>query len=158
MVQHRVWAGSLESWVRMAGSGCSGIQAAQTPTGWAKRESMILNWQSHHQLPSPPLRTRTQKMTQVILNYCFSKDHNYKPNVSFSPSSSQSPLFVTEGELTERSSHPTAMMLTSTVNLLKTLSLSSGIYAEVLQTDATRTLCGLLRMLVESGASDKSGS
>lgn len=57
----------------------------------------------------------------------------------------------------EKSSHPTAMMLTSTVNLLKTLSLSAGIYAEVLQTDATRTLCGLLRMLVESGASDKSG-
>lgn len=47
------------------------------------------------------------------------------------------------------------MMLTSTVNLLKTLSLSSGLYAEVLQTDATRTLCGLLRMLVESGANDK---
>lgn len=62
-----------------------------------------------------------------------------------------------EGELIEKSSHPTAMMLTSTVNLLKTLSLSAGIYAEVLQTDATRTLCGLLRMLVESGASDKSG-
>lgn len=57
----------------------------------------------------------------------------------------------------EKSSHPTAMMLTSTVNLLKTLSLSAGIYAEVLQADATRTLCGLLRMLVESGASDKSG-
>lgn len=65
---------------------------------------------------------------------------------------------VTEGELMEKSSHPTAMMLTSTVNLLKTLSLSAGIYAEVLQTDATRTLCGLLRMLVESGANDKSGS
>lgn len=62
---------------------------------------------------------------------------------------------VTETELMEKSSHPTAMMLTSTVNLLKTLSLSSGIYAEVLQTDATRTLCGLLRMLVESGANDK---
>lgn len=49
------------------------------------------------------------------------------------------------------------MMLTSTVNLLKTLSLSAGIYADVLQTDATWTLCGLLRMLVESGANDKSG-
>ncbi len=68
------------------------------------------------------------------------------------------PLFITEGELMEKSSHPTAMMLTSTVNLLKTLSLSAGIYAEVLQTDATRTLCGLLRMLVESGANEKSGS
>lgn len=65
---------------------------------------------------------------------------------------------VAEGELMEKSSHPTAMMLTSTINLLKTLSLSSGIYAEVLQTDATRTLCGLLRMLVESGANDKSGN
>ncbi|XP_054644739.1 E3 ubiquitin-protein ligase HERC2 isoform X2 [Dunckerocampus dactyliophorus] len=62
-----------------------------------------------------------------------------------------------EGELTEKSSHPTAMMLTSTVNLLKTLALSSGIYADVLQTDATRTLCGLLRMLVESAAHDKTG-
>lgn len=50
------------------------------------------------------------------------------------------------------------MMLTSTVNLLKTLSLSAGIHAEVLQSDATRTLCGLLRMLVESGANDKSGN
>lgn len=66
--------------------------------------------------------------------------------------------FVPEGELMEKSSHPTAMMLTSTVNLLKTLSLSAGIHAEVLQTDATRTLCGLLRMLVESGANDKSGN
>ncbi|XP_027882785.1 E3 ubiquitin-protein ligase HERC2 isoform X2 [Xiphophorus couchianus] len=62
----------------------------------------------------------------------------------------------TEGELIEKSSHPTAMMLTSTVNLLKTLSLSAGMYAEVLQTDAIRTLCGLLRMLVESGVNDKS--
>uniref|UniRef100_A0A1A8PRE6 E3 ubiquitin-protein ligase HERC2 n=3 Tax=Nothobranchius rachovii TaxID=451742 RepID=A0A1A8PRE6_9TELE len=62
-----------------------------------------------------------------------------------------------EGELIEKSSHPTAMMLTSTVNLLKTLSLSAGIYSEVLQTDALRTLCGLLRMLVDSGVNDKSG-
>lgn len=50
------------------------------------------------------------------------------------------------------------MMLTSTVNLLKTLSLSAGIHAEVLQTDALRTLCGLLRMLVESGVNDKSSN
>lgn len=62
-----------------------------------------------------------------------------------------------EGEPLERSSHPTAMMLTSTVNLLKTLSLSAGIHADVMQADAMRTLCGLLRMLVASGASDKSG-
>ncbi|XP_023810269.2 E3 ubiquitin-protein ligase HERC2 isoform X5 [Oryzias latipes] len=63
----------------------------------------------------------------------------------------------TEADLVEKSGHPTAMMLTSTVNLLKTLSLSAGIYADVLQSDATWTLCGLLRMLVESGANDKSG-
>ena len=67
-------------------------------------------------------------------------------------------FFLPEGEPVEKSNHPTAMMLTSTVNLLKTLSLSAGIYAEVLQTDATRTLCGLLRVLVESGANDKSGN
>lgn len=49
------------------------------------------------------------------------------------------------------------MMLTSTVNLLQTLCLSAGVHAEVMQSDATRTLCGLLRMLVESGTIDKSG-
>lgn len=54
--------------------------------------------------------------------------------------------------------HPTAMLLTSTVNLLKTLSLSAGIHAEVMQTEATRTLCGLLRMLVDSGVNDKTGT
>ncbi|XP_061744248.1 E3 ubiquitin-protein ligase HERC2 isoform X2 [Nerophis ophidion] len=61
------------------------------------------------------------------------------------------------GDIAEKSSHPTAMMLTSTVNLLKTLALSSGIYADVLQTDATRALCGLLRTLVESAIGDKTG-
>lgn len=50
------------------------------------------------------------------------------------------------------------MMLTSTVNLLQTLCLSAGVHAEVMQSDATRTLCGLLRMLVESGTIDKSGT
>lgn len=58
----------------------------------------------------------------------------------------------------EKSVHPTAIMLTSTVNLLKTLSLSSGIHAEVMQVDAISTLCGLLRILVESGANDKTGN
>lgn len=57
----------------------------------------------------------------------------------------------------EKSVHPTAIMLTSTVNLLKTLSLSSGIHAEVMQVDAISTLCGQLRILVESGANDKTG-
>lgn len=56
----------------------------------------------------------------------------------------------------ERNLHPTCMMLTSTVNLLQTLCLSAGVHAEVMQNEATRTLCGLLRMLVESGTIDKS--
>jgi len=60
-----------------------------------------------------------------------------------------------EGDLVERSRHPTALMQTSTVNLLKTLSLTAGIHAEVLRADATRALSGLLRTLVESGAGDK---
>ncbi|XP_049689999.1 E3 ubiquitin-protein ligase HERC2 isoform X4 [Accipiter gentilis] len=63
-----------------------------------------------------------------------------------------------EGEQVERNLHPTSMMLTSTVNLLQTLCLSAGVHAEVMQSDATRTLCGLLRMLVESGTIDKSES
>uniref|UniRef100_A0A3B3QN49 E3 ubiquitin-protein ligase HERC2 n=1 Tax=Paramormyrops kingsleyae TaxID=1676925 RepID=A0A3B3QN49_9TELE len=62
------------------------------------------------------------------------------------------------GEPAEKSTHPTALMLTSTVNLLKTLALSAGIHAEVMQMEAMRTLCGQLRMLVESGAGDKTCS
>lgn len=50
--------------------------------------------------------------------------------------------------------HPTAMMLTSTVRLLQTLCLSAGVHAEVMQGEATRTLCGLLRVVVESGTTD----
>lgn len=155
--RHQASAGSLGSWARMAGSGSSGTLAAPTRTGWAKRASMTSNWQNRHPLPSLPPRTRTQRMTQVSSLHCLSrKCSSYKQSVR--ESHLQSPLVAAEGELMEKSSHPTAMMLTSTVNLLKTLSLSAGIYAEVLQTDATRTLCGLLRMLVESGANDKSGS
>ncbi|XP_038616113.1 E3 ubiquitin-protein ligase HERC2 [Tachyglossus aculeatus] len=63
-----------------------------------------------------------------------------------------------EGEHAERNLHPTSMMLTSTVNLLQTLCLSAGVHAEIMQSEATRTLCGLLRMLVESGTVEKSGS
>lgn len=139
----------------MAGSGFSGIPAALTPTGWVRKESTILNWQSRRLLHSPPLRTLIQRTMRVIIHSADTQfDHNYTPSLNFTPSDA----FVSEGELIEKSSHPTAMMLTSTINLLKTLSLSAGIHAEVLQTDATRTLCGLLRMLVESGANDKSGS
>nr|XP_014343905.1 PREDICTED: E3 ubiquitin-protein ligase HERC2 [Latimeria chalumnae] len=63
-----------------------------------------------------------------------------------------------EGELVEKNVHPTVVMLTSTVNLLQTLSLSTGIHADVMQSEAIRTLCGLLRMLVESGPADKTTS
>lgn len=65
---------------------------------------------------------------------------------------------LSEGDGDNDGAHPTAMLLTSTVNLLKTLSLSAGIHAEVMQLEATRTLCGLLRMLVESGVNDKTGT
>ena len=64
-------------------------------------------------------------------------------------------FFFSEAEQIERNIHPTAMMLTSTVNLLQTLCLSAGVHAEVMQSEATKTLCGLLRMLVESGTTDK---
>ncbi|XP_030881180.1 E3 ubiquitin-protein ligase HERC2 [Leptonychotes weddellii] len=63
-----------------------------------------------------------------------------------------------EAEQIERNIHPTAMMLTSTVNLLQTLCLSAGVHAEIMQSEATKTLCGLLRMLVESGTTDKTSS
>ncbi|KAG3262427.1 HECT and RLD domain containing E3 ubiquitin protein ligase 2, transcript variant X1 [Ictidomys tridecemlineatus] len=63
-----------------------------------------------------------------------------------------------EAEQIERNIHPTAMMLTSTINLLQTLCLSVGVHAEIMQSEATKTLCGLLRMLVESGTTDKTSS
>uniref|UniRef100_A0A3B5ANJ8 HECT-type E3 ubiquitin transferase n=1 Tax=Stegastes partitus TaxID=144197 RepID=A0A3B5ANJ8_9TELE len=106
---------------------------------------------------------RVQWDTSSTNSYRMGKEGKYDLKLAEPPPAAQPPTEDsdteddTEGELMEKSSHPTAMMLTSTVNLLKTLSLSAGIYAEVLQTDATRTLCGLLRMLVESGANDKSG-
>uniref|UniRef100_A0A3Q1BBT6 HECT-type E3 ubiquitin transferase n=1 Tax=Amphiprion ocellaris TaxID=80972 RepID=A0A3Q1BBT6_AMPOC len=106
---------------------------------------------------------RVQWDTSSTNSYRMGKEGKYDLKLAEPPPAAQPPTEDsdteddTDGELLEKSSHPTAMMLTSTVNLLKTLSLSAGIYAEVLQTDATRTLCGLLRMLVESGANDKSG-
>ncbi|XP_031697839.1 putative HERC2-like protein 3 [Anarrhichthys ocellatus] len=106
---------------------------------------------------------RVQWDTSSTNSYRMGKEGKYDLKLAEPPPAAQPPTEDsdteddTEGELMEKSSHPTAMMLTSTVNLLKTLSLTAGIYAEVLQTDATRTLCGLLRTLVESGANDKSG-
>uniref|UniRef100_A0A3Q4MNW4 HECT-type E3 ubiquitin transferase n=1 Tax=Neolamprologus brichardi TaxID=32507 RepID=A0A3Q4MNW4_NEOBR len=106
---------------------------------------------------------RVQWDTGSTNSYRMGKEGKYDLKLAEPPPAAQPPVEDsdteddTEGELIEKSSHPTAMMLTSTVNLLKTLSLSAGIHAEVLQSDATRTLCGLLRMLVESGANDKSG-
>ncbi|XP_048453850.1 E3 ubiquitin-protein ligase HERC2 [Rhincodon typus] len=63
-----------------------------------------------------------------------------------------------EAEPIEKNTHPTVMLLMGTVNLLQTLSLSAGIHSDLVQNEATKTLCGLLRMLVESGASDKTVS
>ncbi|XP_057611898.1 E3 ubiquitin-protein ligase HERC2-like [Chionomys nivalis] len=60
-----------------------------------------------------------------------------------------------EAEPGDRSIHPTAMMLTSIINLLQTLCLSVGVHADVMQSEATKTLCGRLRMEVESGTTDE---
>uniref|UniRef100_A0A3Q2Y7Y6 E3 ubiquitin-protein ligase HERC2 n=1 Tax=Hippocampus comes TaxID=109280 RepID=A0A3Q2Y7Y6_HIPCM len=103
---------------------------------------------------------RVQWDTSSTNSYRMGKEGKYdlklaEPPPAAQPAAEDSDTEDDAGELVEKSSHPTAMMLTSTVNLLKTLALSSGIYADVLQTDATRTLCGLLRILVESAANDK---
>ncbi|KAG7243777.1 hypothetical protein INR49_008900, partial [Caranx melampygus] len=101
---------------------------------------------------------RVQWDTSSTNSYRMGKEGKYDLKLAEPPPAAQPPLKTQTQRMTqlmEKSSHPTAMMLTSTVNLLKMLSLTAGIYAEVLQTDATRTLCGLLRMLVESGANDK---
>ncbi|XP_045543165.1 E3 ubiquitin-protein ligase HERC2 isoform X2 [Salmo salar] len=106
---------------------------------------------------------RIQWDTSSTNSYRMGKEGKYDLKLSEPPPASQPATEDsdteddTEGEVLDKSAHPTAMLLTSTVNLLKTLSLSAGIYSEVMQTDATRTLCGLLRMLVESGANDKTG-
>ncbi|XP_068449209.1 E3 ubiquitin-protein ligase HERC2 isoform X1 [Clinocottus analis] len=106
---------------------------------------------------------RVQWDTSSTNSYRMGKEGKYDLKLAEPPAAAQQPAEDsdteddTEAELLEKSSHPTAMMLTSTVNLLKTLSLTAGIHAEVLQSDGTRTLCGLLRTLVESSANDKSG-
>ncbi|KAK7877598.1 hypothetical protein WMY93_031683 [Mugilogobius chulae] len=106
---------------------------------------------------------RVQWDTSSTNSYRMGKEGKYDLKLAEPPPAAQPPAEDSDteddvdAELMEKSSHPTAMMLTSTVNLLKMLSLSAGVHAEVLQTDATRTLCGLLRSLVESGANDKTG-
>ncbi|MGH0166749.1 UNVERIFIED_CONTAM: hypothetical protein FKN15_006610 [Acipenser sinensis] len=104
---------------------------------------------------------RVQWDTGSTNSYRMGKEGKYDLKLSEPPPAAQSTAEDSdteddaEGESVERSIHPTAMMQTSTVNLLKTLALSAGIHAEVMQTEANKTLCGLLRVLVESGAADK---
>ncbi|XP_058886345.1 E3 ubiquitin-protein ligase HERC2-like isoform X1 [Acipenser ruthenus] len=104
---------------------------------------------------------RVQWDTGSTNSYRMGKEGKYDLKLSEPPPAAQSTAEDSdteddaEGESVERSIHPTAMMQTSTVNLLKTLALSAGIHAEVMQTEANKTLCGLLRVLVESGATDK---
>ncbi|MCI4375021.1 hypothetical protein PGIGA_G00104220 [Pangasianodon gigas] len=106
---------------------------------------------------------RVQWDTSSTNSYRMGKEGKYDLKLAEPPPATQPPTEDSdteddiEGEVMEKSTHPTAIMLSSTVNLLKTLALSSGIYAEVMQTEATRTLCGLLRMLVESGTNDQTG-
>ncbi|XP_033632375.1 E3 ubiquitin-protein ligase HERC2-like [Asterias rubens] len=56
----------------------------------------------------------------------------------------------------QESSHPTVLIRRSSICLLQLLTLSCGIHAENMQRDATKTLCGLLRTLVEAGSSKPS--
>ncbi|KAB5583793.1 hypothetical protein PHYPO_G00099730 [Pangasianodon hypophthalmus] len=106
---------------------------------------------------------RVQWDTSSTNSYRMGKEGKYDLKLAEPPPATQPPTEDSdteddiEGEVMEKSTHPTAIMLSSTVNLLKTLALSSGVYAEVMQTEATRTLCGLLRMLVESGTNDQTG-
>ncbi|CAH1776574.1 unnamed protein product, partial [Owenia fusiformis] len=53
--------------------------------------------------------------------------------------------------------HPTAMIRQGTLQLLSTLSVCTGIYAEQTQPEAISALCGLLRTLVDAGT-NKSNS
>ncbi|TMS20567.1 E3 ubiquitin-protein ligase HERC2 [Larimichthys crocea] len=74
---------------------------------------------------------RVQWDTSSTNSYRMGKEGKYDLKLAEPPPAAQPPTEDsdteddTEGELMEKSSHPTAMMLTSTVNLLKTLSLVS---------------------------------
>ncbi|TSK42064.1 E3 ubiquitin-protein ligase HERC2 [Bagarius yarrelli] len=106
---------------------------------------------------------RVQWDTGSTNSYRMGKEGKYDLKLAEPPPATQPPTEDSdteddiEGEVLEKSTHPTAIMKSSTVNLLKILALSSGIYAEVMQSEAVRTLCGLLRMLVDSGINDQSG-
>ncbi|XP_075446685.1 E3 ubiquitin-protein ligase HERC2 isoform X3 [Ascaphus truei] len=107
---------------------------------------------------------RVQWDTGSTNSYRMGKEGKYDLKLTEPPPASQ-PLADdsdteddSEGEHVERNLHPTSMMLMSTVNLLQNLCLSAGINADVMQSEATRTLCGLLRMLVESATMDKTMS
>ncbi|XP_012867362.1 PREDICTED: E3 ubiquitin-protein ligase HERC2 [Dipodomys ordii] len=107
---------------------------------------------------------RVQWDTGSTNSYRMGKEGKYDLKLAELPSSAQPSAEDSdteddsEAEQIERNIHPTAMMMTSTINLLQTLCLSVGVHAEVMQSEATRTLCGLLRMLVESGTTDKTSS
>ncbi|MEE6507644.1 hypothetical protein FKM82_027611 [Ascaphus truei] len=107
---------------------------------------------------------RVQWDTGSTNSYRMGKEGKYDLKLTEPPPASQ-PLADdsdteddSEGEHVERNLHPTSMLLMSTVNLLQNLCLSAGINADVMQSEATRTLCGLLRMLVESATMDKTMS
>ncbi|CAJ0961828.1 unnamed protein product [Ranitomeya imitator] len=107
---------------------------------------------------------RVQWDTGSTNSYRMGKEGKYDLKLTEPPPASQ-PMAEdsdteddSEGEQVDRNLHPTSMMLMSTVNLLQNLCLSAAVNAEIMQPEATRTLCGLLRMLVESGTMDKTGS
>ncbi|KAI8508669.1 E3 ubiquitin-protein ligase herc2, partial [Branchiostoma belcheri] len=50
------------------------------------------------------------------------------------------------------STHPTSLIRRACSSLLRTLTICMGVHAEIVQREAVRTVCELLRVLVESGA------
>ena len=51
----------------------------------------------------------------------------------------------------QESKHPTVLIQRGTVQLLKSLSICAGLYAEEAQCEAVKTLSGLLKTLVQHG-------
>ena len=47
--------------------------------------------------------------------------------------------------------HLTAVLHQATIQLVRCISLCTGIYAEKCQPEAVHTLCGLLRIIVQAG-------
>ncbi|XP_043927990.1 E3 ubiquitin-protein ligase HERC2 [Protopterus annectens] len=104
---------------------------------------------------------RVQWDTGSTNSYRMGKEGKYDLKLAEPPPTAQSATEDSdteddaEGEPIEKNPHPTAVMLTCSLNVLQAVSLSAATHAEIMQTDAIKTICGLFRMLVESGSVEK---